>query len=299
MNSTTSALLVTAMIAGGGLGAALAPVAHGQTTAPTVARRAIDVFGGRGSQIGVSIRDVEQNGSQAGVVIEEVTTDSPAEKAGIKKGDVVVEFDGERVRSVRQFTRLVQETPAGRKAAATLMRDGQRVNVTIEPRENNGWSVFGEEGARVFRDLGRDFPFEAPAPPAPPAAPGRPVPPAPPTAPFGPDIQSFIWRSGNSLGMTVSDLSPQLAAHFGAKNGVLVTSVSEESAAAKAGVKAGDVVSSVNGSDVSDPSDLRRRIQQMQSGDEFRLGVVRDRKSLTLTGKWEAARTRRITRSVV
>jgi S1-C subfamily serine protease len=250
----------------------------------------------------VSIREVDQNDNRGGVLIDEVTTDSPAEKAGIKKADVIVEFDGERVRSVRQFTRLVQETPPGRKAAATLMRDGQRITVTVEPRESHEFNVFGEGGARVFRDLGRDFGIEFPVPPVPPAPPGvpaRPVPPAPPAEPFGPDIQSFIWRSGNSLGMTVSDLSSQLAAHFGAKNGVLVTSVSEESAAAKAGVKAGDVITSVNGSEVSDPSDLRRRIQRMENGGEFTLGVVRDRKTLTVTGKSEPVRSRRTYRSAV
>jgi serine protease Do len=291
MKRTKSALLGTVVIVAGGLGALMAPVAHGQTAARTVAPRAIEVFGGGGSQIGVSIREVEQNDNRGGVLIDEVTTDSPADKAGIKKGDLVVEFDGERVRSVRQFTRLVQETPAGRKIAATLMRDGQRVNVTVEPRESRGFNVFGEGGG----DFGGAFP----APPAPPSVPARPAPPAPPAPPFGPDIQSFIWRSGNSLGMTVSDLSSQLAAHFGAKNGVLVTSVSDASAAAKAGVKAGDVITSVNGSDVADPSDLRRRLQRMESGDEFTLGVVRDRKSLTVTGKAESARARRTYRSAV
>ncbi len=43
----------------------------------------------------------------------------------MKKGDIVVEFDGEHVRSVRQFTRLVQETPAGRKIQTSVIRDGQ------------------------------------------------------------------------------------------------------------------------------------------------------------------------------
>ena len=79
--------------------------------------RALEIFGGSGSQIGVSIRDVEDDDAKAaklpapgGVVIEEVSEDSPAARAGMKKGDIVVEFDGERVRGVRQFTRLVQET---------------------------------------------------------------------------------------------------------------------------------------------------------------------------------------------
>jgi serine protease Do len=61
------------------------------------------VLAGRGAEIGVQVVDRKEGG----VVIEEVRPDSPAEKAGVKRSDVIVTFDGERVRSVRQFTRLV------------------------------------------------------------------------------------------------------------------------------------------------------------------------------------------------
>ena len=61
--------------------------------------------------------------------------DSPAEKAGIKAGDVVVEYDGERVRSARQFTRLVQETPEGRTVAIGLLRDGKKQTVNATPED--------------------------------------------------------------------------------------------------------------------------------------------------------------------
>jgi S1-C subfamily serine protease len=99
--------------------------------------------------------------------------------------------------------------------------------------------------------------------------------------------------------MTVGDLSDQLAGYFGVKDGVLVTSVADNSAAAKAGIKAGDVVTSFNGTDVTQPSALRRQIQRLQDGDEFTVGVVRDKKALTLKGKAETTRTRRTYRSVI
>ncbi len=159
MNAWKTAAAAAALAAAAGLGAAVAPVAHAQPST-RVAPRALEVLGGRGSQIGVSIRDVrdDDKSAQAGVVVEEVAADSPAEKAGIKKGDVVTEFDGERVRSVRQFTRLVQETPAGRKAQAVVMRDGQRVNVTVEPREADRFTVWRDLArGKVFGDIGRDF----------------------------------------------------------------------------------------------------------------------------------------------
>ena len=79
-------LLAAALTVAAGLGAAAVPVAHGQrSTAPRVrvAPRALEVFGGRGSEIGVSIREVEDSdvkggkGAQ-GVLVEEVTAEGPA-----------------------------------------------------------------------------------------------------------------------------------------------------------------------------------------------------------------------------
>ena len=102
-----------------------------------------------------------------------------------------------------------------------------------------------------------------------------------------------------TLGITVGDLSDQLAQYFGTKDGVLVTSVADDSAAAKAGVKAGDVITSFNGTDVTSPSNLRSRIQRLQDGDEFTVGVVRDKKSMTLKGKAETLRPHRTTRTVI
>jgi len=309
MNAWKTVAVGAALIGVAGAGAAFLPSAHAQSPARATAPRALEILGGRGSQIGASIRDVDEDdakgarlAAQTGVVIDDVAEDSPASKAGLKKGDVVVEFDGERVRSVRQFTRLVQETPAGRKTQASVMRDGQKVNLTVEPRESNGFNLFGNlDAVRAFGDVGRDFNFAVPVPPAPPARPARPgvpAPPAPPAAPF-PDMETFIWRSGNSLGITTGDLSDQLAAYFGTKEGVLVTSVADNSAAAKAGVKAGDVITSFNGPDVTTPSDLRRRVQRLQDGDEFTMGVVRDKKALTLKGKLETVRSRRTYRSEI
>jgi len=299
MNRWKAAAVAAALVAAAGAGAAFLPPAHAQATAR--APRALEIFGGRGSQIGVTVRDVEEtdakNGKLAapgGVMIEEVSEESPAAKAGLKSGDIVVEFDGERVRSVRQFTRLVQETPVGRKTQAVVMRAGQRLNVTVEPRDGNGFA-FADGKLSVLQDWSRDFPFDVPRPvaPTPPATPKPPVPPA------FPDFDTFAWRTNNGLGITVGDLSQQLAEYFGTKDGVLVTSVADNSAASKAGIKAGDVITSFNGSEVTSPSDLRQRIRALQDGGEFTVGVMREKKPMTLKGKAETARARRTYRSVI
>jgi serine protease Do len=294
---------ITAVLLGAvSAGSAFLPAVHAQPAAAR-APRALEILAGRGSQIGATVRDVDEADTKTsklpsltGVLIEDVAADSPAAKAGLKKGDVVVEFDGERVRSVRQFTRLVQETPAGRRIQTGVMRDGQHVAVTVEPRESGAFSVYADGNEfSVFRDLARDFSFDMPrpAPPPPPAAPKAPVPPS------FPDSDTFIWRPNTGLGITVGDLSAQLAEYVGTKDGVLVTSVADESAASKAGIKAGDVITSFNGAEVTTPSDLRRRMQRLENGDEFTVGVMRDKKSLTLKGKADAARPHRTAHAIV
>jgi S1-C subfamily serine protease len=288
--------LVAALMATAGPGASFAPLVHEQPP-PVRTPRVLEGLAARGSHIGVSIRDVEEDdakaaklSSQGGVVIEDITAGDPAEKAGIKKGDLVVEFDGDRIRSVRQFKRLVQETPPGRRVQASLVREGQRVNVTIEPRESDPFRLLtDEDGVSMFRTLEGFRGFLAPRP----AAPAT-----PPMARIFPDVESYAWRSGNSLGMTVSDLSSQLAEYFGTQDGVLVTSVYDQSAAAKAGVKAGDVVTALNDGNVRTPSELRQRIRGLREGAEFSVAVVRDRKPLTLKGRVESFRSRQRVRSL-
>ena len=88
------------------------------------------------------------------------------------------------------------------------------------------------------------------------------------------------------LGVSVQSLTPELEEYFGAKSGgVLVSSVAAESAAAKAGVKAGDVITTVNGRSVNDPGDLMQELREV-SGD-VTIGVVRDKKEMTLKATLE------------
>jgi serine protease Do len=234
---------------------------------------------GRGSQIGVMVSDPDASGS--GVRIDDVDDDGPAATAGVKEGDLVVEFDGERVRSARQFTRLVQETPVERQVQTVVMRDGQRMTLSVQLQSTDNFSY--------FRDFSRGNSFKlAPRPPAPPA------PPKPPVFDFLPRIERMFSSSGR-LGITVDSLSEQLAGYFGTKDGVLVTSVNKDSAAAKAGLKAGDVITAIDGSTVDSPSDLSSQTQRLDSGTEFTLDIVRDKKPMTLKGKVEAPRARRWT----
>ena len=287
MTGRTTAGVTLAMVVGLGIGSAMAPVGARQVRASWEPSQIVQVFSG-GSYIGVSVRDVDAEEATraklpgpAGVVIEDVREDSPAQKAGFAEGDVVVEFDGERVRSTRQFTRLVQETPAEREVQAVVMRDGQLVTLAVQPT--------AREGARTLHDRA----WESLIVPRPPRAPAAPAPPETPSTPF-PRFEYFFSSLGR-LGITVDSMSEQLADYFGTEDGVLVTAVTSGSAAEKAGVKAGDVVVSINGTTVDSPADLSRRVHRLEDGDEFTLEIVRDKQKQTLKGTIERRQPRRWT----
>jgi serine protease Do len=266
------------------------PAAYAQGREPLV--RALDIA--RGAYIGVTVHDADSTDAKeptAGVVIEVVTPGSPADKAGMKVGDAITEFDGERVRSTLQFSRLVRETPAGRSVQVILSRGGQRVPVTVTPDR----STFGDDFTMRLLDTPRARLAIPPAPPEPPAAPRAPRPPAFASPGFPLDLFGRVRNTGR-LGITIEDLDTQLAEYFGVKDGVLVKSVGEDSFAAKAGLKAGDVITSINGRHVYDSSDITRALDRVENNGEVSLDVTRDRKTQTLKGKLETRETRSRTR---
>ncbi len=240
---------------------------------------------GRGGQLGVTVRDLAPSDAAAtsgGVRIDDVDEDGPAAKAGIKPGDVIVEFDGERVRSARQFTRLVRETPEGRAVEMALMRDGTRQTVTATPEARSFAWTMDFDGDRIRRDVERglrEFRMEPPAMDFRFEDGGR---------------GTFSWTPRPSrVGVTLEPLTDQLASYFGAGDGgVLVSSVSADSPAQKAGLKAGDVITSVNDRRVEDARDAVREIRRAE-GSEITFGIVRDKQATSVTVTVEPRSDRR------
>jgi len=260
--------ILTAVAGVAALALVLAPSAYGQGW--DTSGRALMMLAGRGAEIGVRIAD----GATGGVVIEEVQPDSPAEKAGLKQSDVIVEFDGEHVRSARQFGRLVQETPPGRTVKATITRDGQKRDVQITPSEGPGVDRFRDGGLGRLGDLGdlREL--------------GRLRDRMPPFN-FNFDFDVPGALSGRRLGVAVDELTGQLAEYFGVKEGLLVTSVTDGSAASRAGLKAGDVIRSINGHTVRSRDDLVRELRDAND-DQLTIAIVRDKKESEVKAKVDA-----------
>lgn len=233
-----------------------------------------------GSYLGIGIADIDTERAKAlhlkevrGIEVKMVDRDSPAAKAGIKEGDVVLEYNGQRIEGGEQFIRLVRETPVDRQVRLLVWRNGatETVTATIGRRTENFSMHTGD---------GDDHEFTFEMPPMPPMPEMPPVPEVPPMPDFPRSMGSM--RSG-MLGIDCESLGSQLAGFFGVKDGVLVRSVAKESAAEKAGMRAGDVIVKVNGEAVTNVHEITSLVRGARAKRTFPVVVVRDKKETTLT----------------
>src|SRR5690242_12087153 len=127
---------------GTALMAALAAPAANAQVVTTPRGRAAQIVRSDRPWLGIGVKDIT-DAEQAkkfnlketrGVEITNVDENSPASKAGIKEGDVVLEYNGQRVEGGEQLSRLVRETPIGRGVSIGVWRNGgmQTLNATIE-----------------------------------------------------------------------------------------------------------------------------------------------------------------------
>ena len=259
----------------------LAPSVFAQTASTRVRPVARRVVAHRNlSYLGVGFSEIDADRAKAlqlkdarGVEIRCVDENSPAAKAGLQIGDVVLEYNGEHIEGAEQFTRLIKETPPGRSASLVVWRNGvtKTVSAAIGTRQS---------GPTVFEFDGEDFALTMPALPAMPAMPAFRMPDIPRTF--------MSWRSP-ILGIESESLNPQLAEFFGVKEGVLVRSVNRGSAAEKAGFKAGDVIIKVDGERVTTPKEISSILQESRSKGSISVTVVRHQKEMSLSVTVEQA----------
>lgn len=154
-NRFTNMSLVLAAVLLAAVAAAVSSLAAQEPQERTRTPR-VFTFESRGSQLGVTVSDLapaDLAGAVAGGVrIDDVRPDTAAARAGLQAGDVVVRFDEERVRSTRQFSRLVQETPEGRTVGIDVVRGGQMQSLQVTPEAPRATLMFdGAPGATAFR----------------------------------------------------------------------------------------------------------------------------------------------------
>lgn len=215
------------------------------------------------SYIGVALVDVNSDRARSlgldepkGVEVAHVEPASPAEKAGIKAGDVLLTYNGENLLGAEQLGRLVRETPPGRKVKIQLWRDGHSLMITVLT------------GARKSDAVHQGNPTNIPDM----------------SNLMGPDLPSamLMWKS-SVLGIYCESVDSQLAEYFGVKRGVLVRFVFSGSAAQRAGLKAGDVLTKVGDRPVATPRDVTVALQlEAPPGKPISIVLTRDRKETTL-----------------
>jgi serine protease Do len=191
---------------------------------------------------------------EKGVLVSGVEEDSPADKAGIEDGDVIVRFNGKSVSSADELRSAVRATSPGKAAKVDVVHDGDSKTLTVTVSERPEHEVYHW-----------DSHSDGDAPMA-----------------FARDFSMF---GGPRLGIQAKELDDDgLASYFGAKkgDGLLVLSVDDESVAGKAGVKAGDIISRVGDDKIEDTQDVRHALKDYDKGDTFDITVIRHGKSQAL-----------------
>jgi serine protease Do len=255
---------------------------------PARATGTMQMYGlGSGSYLGVGVAEVSAERVKAlklkeerGVEVTKIDDDSPALKAGLKAGDVVLDYNGQRIEGTEQFVRMVKETPEGRQVRLLISRDGNTQTLTATIAARKGLEPFFAakvDQARLQADMQaaqadmqkaqEKFRFQIDTP------------------------QVFMGMRSGGLGIEAESVTAQLAEYFGVKAGVLVRSVTKDSAAAKAGMKAGDVITKVEETSVSQPQEITRALRTLQAKKTFPVIVVRNHKEVTLSVTLDEPRT--------
>jgi len=213
--------------------------------------------------LGVYVQDITKDLKEAmdlkskrGVLVRDVVEDSPADEAGIKSEDVILIFDGNKLKDSGDLISLIRKTSPGNEADLVIVRDGKEKTVTV---------VLGKVPRDDLRMLelipGHEWHM------------------------FKPYSYSFSVFSGGRIGVKVQDLNEQLGEYFGVKDGegALVTEVDEDGPAYEAGLRAGDVIVKVDDEEIEDVDDLTDEISDKEEGDKVAIEVIRDRKSKNFT----------------
>ena len=212
--------------------------------------------------LGVNTQSVDRDISDAfeldidyGAIVNEVLGDSPADEAGIDDGDVIISFDGQKVWDQDDLLDFIDEKKAGDLVAIELFRDGKNMTVNVElGKRQRSRGIFSYDSRGKNRGNVRFVPGRG-------------------------KVRHFGFSSGY-VGVSLSTLSEQLADYFGVKgdNGVLISEVSEDSPAEKAGLKAGDVIIAIGDEEISDYSDVKEIVSESDEGDKLTFTILRNKR---------------------
>jgi serine protease Do len=175
-----------------------------------------------------------------GALVAEVNPSSPAAKAGLQRGDVIVDFNGTPIKEMHELPRLVAGTPPGKTATLKVLRNGKEQNFTV--------TIAEMKPEMMSRSMGMEEGESEKSP----------------------------------LGMTVQELTPQLARNLQLKEttGVVVVQVEQGSPAGDAGIRPGDLIEEINGIPIKTMKDYHTQIANQKPGSSIRFLMKRQGKTM-------------------
>jgi C-terminal processing protease CtpA/Prc len=224
-------------------------------------------------------------------LVESVEPGSPAERAGMRAGDVLMALDNRDLKgSVVPFSQLLVP---GKRLSVRVKREGEtksfnllvdelpvrRIVIARQPDPN-------VEGADPYVEV-IPAPRVRVRPPRTPAPPATPSPAAAPTAPMPPMI--FEWHTNESLplaGASLVQIKGDLREYFGVERGALITQVAAGTPASRAGLKGGDVIVRAAGNAVRNPHDVQMALEQASEKRVMTVEIVRKKERRTVTIRW-------------
>jgi serine protease Do len=170
--------------------------------------------------------------SDKGVLVSEVVKGSPADKAGLLSGDVILRFDGKEIENAHKLSQLAAATAPNTQVKIDLLRKGKEETISLKV------GTMPTEGGQ----------------------------------------QMVSPKEQSDWGMTVQELTPQLAKQLGlesGKTGVVISNIKEGSPAAEAGLRPGDLITEVNRTAIKNLNDYQKALQKVKKGENLLLLIKR------------------------
>jgi S1-C subfamily serine protease len=207
----------------------------------------------RGAFLGIQAESAPASAEHEGAIVRKVEPNSPAAKAGLKRGDIITKMANQEIADFEELNSALSQHKPGQKMTVEVLRNGQPKELTV---------TLGRRPTQAFRGTESEQ---------------------------APEEQGYYGRRKGTafLGVESEELTPSLRRQEGisARQGVVVAEVLPNSPAEQAGLQEGDVITKVNEEPITNPDELRDAIQNAGPGHEVTLDVMRGRRHQELTAQ--------------
>ncbi len=219
-----------------------------------------DAFTFFGADENRAMLGVTTSKADEGVVIETVTKESAAEKAGLKEKDIITRVDDKKIEEPDDLSDAIQKHKVGDKVSITYLRDKKESKTSAELSKWKGvgaWTISPKTDFKMNMD---DMNFDHVMPKV------------------NGQLYNYNWSGGNpKLGLSVQDSDEG--------KGVKVIDVDEESNAAKAGIKENDIITEVDGKTINNADDMVKVVKESKEKISVMIKLQRDGKPLSIEVK--------------